>query len=67
VGARAVGVGPDRDAELAQPLDEGEVLRIEAPLGLPALFTDRRRVERPRLALPKETNRRMPCSRDARS
>ena len=51
VAARTVGVGPDGDAELPQPLEEGEVLRVEVSLDLPGLSTDRRRVERPWLAV----------------
>jgi hypothetical protein len=51
VGARAVVVGPDRDAELAQPLDEREVLRVKVSLDLASLSADRRWVERPRSAI----------------
>src|SRR5215216_4694022 len=50
-GAGTVGVGPDGDAELAQPLDEGKVLGVEVPLDLSSLARARRLIERPRLAV----------------
>jgi hypothetical protein len=48
VGARAVGVEPGGDAELSQPLDERQVLRIDGPLDLLCLPVGCRPVERAR-------------------
>lgn len=67
MGARVVGVEPDRDAELAQSLHERHALETEGPLDLLSLLVPEGPSSGPGWPLPTETNRPTPRSRGARS